>query len=326
MAHPLAMTTSDHVLCVISIETTMPKSNIFRFENNWLEMEGFLPLVELTWTHSIHYADVVKRIIAKFKLLRRELKKWSRTLSSIKEDIVDLNSLISLLDAIENFRDFSPMEGNFRMAMKKHVVFLLKKQLTYWNQRGKIKWVTLGDENSRFFQSMASSRKRKHHIATLNDSSGAAISDHSAKANLLLLAYKERLGQRVPPSSFSPMAHLVQNNIDFSFLEARFSPEEIDAVVKEFPNNKSPGLDVFNAEFLKKCWPVIKNDFYDLCNKFHAGNLYLQIINSCFITLVPKKKENSETVHDFRPISLYFEIVDKVACQQTSVYHTEYHP
>jgi hypothetical protein len=138
---------------------------------------------------------------------------------------------------------------------------------------------------------MASSRKRKHHIATLNDSSGAAISDHSAKANLLLLAYKERLGQRVPPSSFSPMAHLVQNNIDFSFLEARFSPEEIDAVVKEFPNNKSPGPDVFNAEFLKKCWPVIKNDFYDLCNKFHAGNLYLQIINSCFITLVPKKKK-----------------------------------
>jgi hypothetical protein len=53
MAHPLAMTTYDHVPCVISIETTMPKSNILKFENNWLEMEGLLPLVELTLTHSI---------------------------------------------------------------------------------------------------------------------------------------------------------------------------------------------------------------------------------------------------------------------------------
>jgi hypothetical protein len=150
---------------------------------------------------------------------------------------------------------------------------------------------------------MASNQKRKNHFATLTDSTGTSVSDHSAKANLLLQAYKDRLGQRVTPSSFMPMAHLVQTNIDLSFLEAPFSPEEIDTVIKDFPNNKSPGPDGFNDEFLKKYWPIIKKDFYDLCNQFHAGNLCLQSINSCFITLVPKK-ENSETVHDFRPISL----------------------
>jgi hypothetical protein len=109
----------------------------------------------------IHYSDATKRITAKFILLRRELKKWSRTLSSIKEDIVDLNSLISLIDAIENFGDLSSKESNFRLAMKNHLAILLKKQLVYWKQRGKIKWVTLGDDNSRFFHSMASSQKRK---------------------------------------------------------------------------------------------------------------------------------------------------------------------
>jgi hypothetical protein len=29
-------------------------------ENSWMDMEGFLPLVELNWTHSIHYADAAK--------------------------------------------------------------------------------------------------------------------------------------------------------------------------------------------------------------------------------------------------------------------------
>jgi hypothetical protein len=39
------------------------------------------------------------------------------------------------------------MERSFRVAMKKHLATLLQQQLAYWKQRGKIKWVTLGDEN-----------------------------------------------------------------------------------------------------------------------------------------------------------------------------------
>jgi hypothetical protein len=74
-------------------------------------------------------------------------------------------------------------------------------------------------------------------------------------------------------------------------------------VVADFPHNKSPGLDGFNAEFLQKSWPIVKKDFYDLCNQFHQGSLCLESINSCFITLVPKK-DDASTVHDFRPIFL----------------------
>jgi hypothetical protein len=119
MATPLAMTTSDHIPCVISIETSIPKSEIFRMENSWMDMEGFLPLVELNWTHSIHYSDAAKRISAKFKILRKSLKTWFKSLSPLKETIADLNALISLLDALENFRDLSTIESNFRKSMKR---------------------------------------------------------------------------------------------------------------------------------------------------------------------------------------------------------------
>jgi hypothetical protein len=281
IAEPLAMTASDHIPCVLSIQTSIPKSSIFRFENKWLNMEGFLPLVERAWTQSIHYADAAKRITAKFRCLRKDLKAWAKNLSSIKEDIADLNSLISLVDAIENFRDLSTMERTFRTAMKQHLATLLQQQLVYWKQRGKIKWVTLGDENSRFFHSMASSQKNKNHIATINDNSSAPVSDHATKATLLLHAYKDRLGQTENISSLSPFAHLLNNNgLDLVFLEAPFTHDEIDAVIKDFPNNKSLGPDGFNAEFLRKCWPIIKKDFYDLCDQFHQGNLCLQSINS----------------------------------------------
>jgi hypothetical protein len=36
-------------------------------------------------------------------------------------------------------------------------------------------------------------------------------------------------------------------------LEASLTMEEIDAAIADLPNNKSPGPDGFNGEFLKKC-------------------------------------------------------------------------
>lgn len=55
--------------------------------------------------------------------------------------------------------------------------------------------------------------------------------------------------------------------------------------------------------FLKKCWPLIKSDFYNLCQDFFDCVVNLESINVSYITLIPKVN-NPETVNDFRPISL----------------------
>ena len=43
---PLAKTAFDHVPCVVTIKTSIPMSNLFRFENYWLELEGFMDCVD----------------------------------------------------------------------------------------------------------------------------------------------------------------------------------------------------------------------------------------------------------------------------------------
>ena len=48
-----------------------------------------------------------------------------------------------------------------------------------------------------------------------------------------------------------------------------FSTEEIDAIILDLPNDKSPGPDGFNNLFFKKAWPIIKYDVYRLCNDFY---------------------------------------------------------
>ena len=67
-----------------------------------------------------------------------------------------------------------------------------------------------------------------------------------------------------------------------------FSKEEIDAVVKEMPDDRAPGPDRFHGCFLKSCWPIIKEDFYKMCQDFHEGNLDITSISVGFITLIPK--------------------------------------
>jgi hypothetical protein len=90
---------------------------------------------------------------------------------------------------------------------------------------------------------------------------------------------------------------------DMSSLVAPFEKEEIDLVVKMLPSNKAPGPDGFNTDFTKKCWSIISEDFYKLCNAFYSENICLQSLNGSHITLVPKH-DHAIKVSDFRPISL----------------------
>ena len=47
---------------------------------------------------------------------------------------------------------------------------------------------------------------------------------------------------------------------DLEDLDAPFTSQEIEAVIKDMPSEKAPGPDGFIGCFYKKCWPVIKDD------------------------------------------------------------------
>jgi hypothetical protein len=48
---PMAHITSDHIPCRVSVSTRIPRSNIFRFENFWLEHDGFLTQYRIAGLH-----------------------------------------------------------------------------------------------------------------------------------------------------------------------------------------------------------------------------------------------------------------------------------
>ena len=91
--------------------------------------------------------------------------------------------------------------------------------------------------------------------------------------------------------------NLIQHRDNLEALTEPFLHEEIDNIIKHMPKDKAPGPDGFNGLFMKKCWPIIKEDFYSLCQDFYSKNLNLEGINTSYIILVPKIT-NPETVND----------------------------
>lgn len=158
------------------------------------------------------------------------------------------------------------------------------------------------DAGTKFFHANATIRHRDNLIMELTSGNGEAVTDHK-KEKILWEDFKVRLGTSEFDTFSVDPNFFMQRSDGLQTLEAPFSNEEIDNVVKALPNDKSPGLDGFSNEFLKRSWSVIKSDFYNLCDAFHNHSVCLRSINSSLIILIPKV-DGARMVSAFRPISL----------------------
>jgi hypothetical protein len=98
------------------------------------------------------------------------------------------------LEVLEDYRDLSLIEWNFRSLVKEKYASLLKQQKIYWKQRGTIRWVKFGDEGTKFFHANATIKQRKNLITTLMDKYGHSQSNYYIKADIIWEAFKNRLG------------------------------------------------------------------------------------------------------------------------------------
>lgn len=107
--------------------------------------------------------------------------------------------------------------------------------------------------------------------------------------------------------------HLPSRNL--AHLEAPFTEEEVEKIVKSMPLDKAPGPDGFTGRFYAACWNIIRQDFMQAFEAFYQADMRgLTVLNKAIVTLLPKK-EGAVDIKDFRPVSLVhgaIKIFDKV--------------
>jgi len=137
--------------------------------------------------------------------------------------------------------------------------------------------IRLGDECTKFFHVMATISYKKNTITQLKDDNGTVITDHASEAAMLLVGFRNRMGISLQPHMAFDLPALIPRNVNLDSLVTPFTKEEIDAIIKLIPLNKAPGSDGFNGMFMRKCWPLIKEDFYILCQDFLSATLILKV-------------------------------------------------
>jgi hypothetical protein len=85
------------------------------------------------------------------------------------------------------------------------------------------------------------------------------------------------------------------------------------------PKENAPGPDGFIGAFYSTCWDVIKSDVCQaVWQLFHLRGHTFNLLNTANIVLLPKK-DLTESVGDFRPISLVHSIAKKKSLQDPCV-------
>ncbi len=158
-------------------------------------------------------------------------------------------------------------------------------------------------ENTKFFHAMATESYRRNAIPSLVDSSSLVCTRHEEKAHIAWSTFSSRMGC----SQFEFMPFQLQDffhaNQSLASLDQSFGISKLDKIIKNLPIDRAPGPDGFNGMFVKKCWPIICQDYYRLAAEFYSSTLDLDPLNHSFIILVPKKSV-PEGINDYRPISL----------------------
>jgi len=130
------------------------------------------------------------------------------------------------------------------------------------------------------------------------------VTSQEEKHQVLFDYFDGVLGTAVPRTATLDLSAFHRSGLDLSALDAPFTEEEIWATIRSLPADRAPGPDGYTGKFYKTCWPIIKTDFIAaLITLQQGGAMKLELLNSAYLTLIPKKAEAWEA-KDYRPISL----------------------
>ncbi|CAN6374258.1 unnamed protein product [Urochloa humidicola] len=190
--------TSDHVPLRLNVSTSIPRSNLFRFENSWLLSPLFRPALvdtirgpppEQTQPSFAHH----------LKCCRRACRSWAKRRGLMHQRETDTKLLVTALDLLEECRPLTQPESILRRLATDNLNSIAQEKLATCRQRYSVKLAIQGDENTRFFHASATQRRRKNFISVL-ESGGQEHSSHDAKATVLYDFYSSLLGTTIHSS------------------------------------------------------------------------------------------------------------------------------
>lgn len=134
---------------------------------------------------------------------------------------------------------------------------------TYWKQRAKLFWFA-GGENTKFFHSSASARKKSNHIPYLLDDSNYHVDDTDGMYSIVHNYFNELYTGDTTENETSHMISprkITEDQNSMLIQELKF--EEFLEVIKKMHPDKVSGPDGLNPAFFQTFWTMMGHKMLD---------------------------------------------------------------
>ncbi|KAJ9535153.1 hypothetical protein OSB04_un001767 [Centaurea solstitialis] len=279
---------SDHSPGVVSFKEgkRVIKSG-FKFDNFLTDDPLFLPTVQQGWLTEVE-GTFMFRVTSKLKALKSPLRKLrssygnlSATSSRLKDEL-DVAQLAADLDPSNQVlgSDVARLRDLYQKSC--WVDFSAARQ------RAKVKWLTDGDANTKFFHRVIQERRHSRYLHSVSNSQGVFVYDDEV-ATAFIEHFVSIIGTVDADVTPVMVDSLFVNRLTLEESNHMIRPildDDIRRAIFSIGNDKSPGSDGFSAKFFKASWNIISSDvLLAIHNFFYRGRIAKEMLAARFFTI-----------------------------------------
>ncbi|XP_027069890.2 uncharacterized protein [Coffea arabica] len=305
MVQHLGRDPSDHAPLLLSVDTRLDnKPKPFRFLNIWTTHPDFLGVIKDCWVHPVN-GSPLQVLASKLRNVKNALKQWSMT--TFGDIFEGVRSAERVVTESETAYDLDPTEQ--RRSELHHARARLRRALVveegFWRQKARVKWLSDGDRNTKYFHSLVTERRRRAVIHRVRGTAGEWIEGECQIGEAAVGFFKDLFtaeGDLPSLTGLEIIPKLITDQ-ENSRLTDIPSLTEVKDIVFAMDGESAAGPDGFTGKFFTFAWEVVASDLYRAVVSFFCGAELPRSITATSIVLLPKV-ENPQDFKHFRPISL----------------------
>lgn len=177
-----------------------------------------------------------------------------------------------------------------------------------WRQKSKSLWLKEGDQNTKFFHSKASHRKRKNNITRLKDGNGV-WTENTDIMNVITQHFNNLFSAPdhcVHADFLETLSGLVTEEINQD-LTREFTNQEIKEALHQRHPSKAPKPDSMSPHFYQKYWHIMGSTISDAVLNVLNTSIFPHALNHTHIVFFPKKSPlTKQVIFDLLAYVMYF--------------------
>ncbi|XP_061993315.1 uncharacterized protein LOC133711169 [Rosa rugosa] len=290
-------------------ETHTPK--IFRFEHIWTSAVSCEQIIAAAWVSAP--TNLAMPIwVANLKACQKSLSNWC--LKTFPNSHKQVDTLFIQLNHLHN--SSVPYAGSQIRDVTQQIQDLWVLEEIFWQQRSRISWLKLGDNNTKFFHQSATQRRQRNRILRLRNANGLWLDSDMSIADTFLQYYKQLFSTSGARNLadilllFDPVVTPAMNDN----MLAPVTLDEVKQAIFELGALKAPGPDGFPGIFYQTYWSIVNSVIHQATTSFFQTRNLLSELNKTYLVLIPKVP-HPEHAFQFRPIGLCnysYKILSKV--------------